>query len=105
MAWSEKAGALVSTSRTPEELVDGIPLAVGIITLLRQFHPACLERFVSMLSQHVRAQLHAAFAKEPKPAEPPADAANSIRFLVLFCQWSGEKCDELPLLEAVVGLN
>ena len=57
MAWSEKAGALVSTSRTPEELVDGIPLAVGIITLLRQFHPACLERFVSMLSQHVRAQL------------------------------------------------
>ena len=76
-----------------------------MISLLRQFHPMCLERYVSMLAQHVRAQLHAAFAKEPKPAEPPHDAANSIRFLVIFCQWSGHTCEELPLLEAVCGLN
>ena len=27
MTWSEKTGALASTSRTPEELIDGIPMA------------------------------------------------------------------------------
>ena len=48
--------------------------------------------------------MHAAFTKEPKPAEPPADAVTSVRFLALFCAVGAEECAELPLLQAACGL-
>ena len=49
-------------------------------------------------------QMHAAFTKDPKPVEPPADAVTSVRFLALFCAVGAEQCAELPMLEAACGL-
>ncbi len=41
--------------------LDGIPLAVGLACLLRQYHPAVTRKLISYLGQFVRTSIQQAF--------------------------------------------
>ena len=83
MSWSGSLATLVgsSSSRSQEEVLDGAPFALGIATLLRQFHESCAAEYVALLSQHVRAVLHGSIGRDARGAELPPEATLELRFL------------------------
>jgi len=90
-------GALIrKKSKYP---IDGIPLIVGISTLLKQFHPSYTNQLFSYLGQYLRAHLQEAFTELEQVAnktstasfaslEVPRDLVNCLIFLEQFCIYS-----------------
>jgi hypothetical protein len=77
--------------------LDGVPLAVGIACLLRQFHPACTRQLLSYLGQFVRATAQHALAyadssSSTKQAQAilglPKEVVNTLVFLNQLCHYT-----------------
>eukprot|EP00771_Trimastix_marina_P004021 gnl/Trimastix_PCT/750.p1 GENE.gnl/Trimastix_PCT/750~~gnl/Trimastix_PCT/750.p1 ORF type:complete len:1166 (-),score=486.01 gnl/Trimastix_PCT/750:907-4029(-) len=58
LAVDPSLGLLVG--RSTKDGIDGIPLTVGLATLLRQFHSIYIRQFVQLLGQHIRVSIDAA---------------------------------------------
>jgi len=73
--------------------IDGAPIAAGIATLLRQFHPSYTRSLLAFLSQYVRASIHASMQSN-RPVVPPEVLPTLIfvRQLCAFSEVSKEEC-------------
>ena len=96
MAWSSTLATLASSGKSADEAVDGVPFAVGVATLLRQHHRDLTIRYLALLGQYVRAQLHAAFSQTPKPLDNPPEVATMLQLLETFCHYAEIDEHELP---------
>jgi WASH complex subunit strumpellin len=79
--------------------IDGIPLIVGISTLLKQFHPSYTKQLFAYLGQYLRVHLHEAFSELEQLAQKTStatanslevshDLVNCLIFLEQFCIYS-----------------
>jgi len=97
LAWKEGLATLSgSLSGSAADALDGAPLAAGIATLLRQFHREHTLRYLALLDQYVRAQLHAAFSQAPRPLDNPPEVATMLLLLESFCDYAEVAAAELP---------
>mmetsp|Transcript_16583 Transcript_16583/g.22822 ORF Transcript_16583/g.22822 Transcript_16583/m.22822 type:complete len:460 (-) Transcript_16583:75-1454(-) len=80
-------GALVrKSSKYP---LDGIPLAVGLACVLKQFHPAYTKKLVSYLGQFVRSNLQQIFIDvDNKIPDMPRELLNVLVFMDQLCHYS-----------------
>ncbi|KJE94402.1 strumpellin, variant [Capsaspora owczarzaki ATCC 30864] len=85
LSYNKSVGALMS--RTKNDPLDGTPFAVGIITLLKQFHSSHSSKFLALLGQFVRAHLN--FGPKDKVVELPAEVVNVLVFLEEYSKYSG----------------
>jgi WASH complex subunit strumpellin len=67
--------------RKPDAPVDGAPLVAGIVTFLKQAHPAVTRDWLAYAGQHVRAAV--ALAAGGAGAKPAPIALDAIIFLLL----------------------
>ncbi len=75
-------------SKKKDDNLDGTPFVVGIITVLKQFHPSEKELFIAYLGQYVRSNIDA-LNLDKKGTEIPADVKFLLRFLQSFCRFAG----------------
>jgi WASH complex subunit strumpellin len=75
-------------SKKKDDNLDGTPFVVGIITVLRQFHPSERELFLAYLGQYVRSNIDT-LNLDKKGTEIPIDVKFVLRFLQSFCRFSG----------------
>lgn len=69
--------------------LDGIPLAVGIACLLKQFHPSYTRKLISYMGQFVRSNLQQVFMEvDTKPQEIPREVLNTLVFLEQMCHYA-----------------
>mmetsp|Transcript_50084 Transcript_50084/g.150757 ORF Transcript_50084/g.150757 Transcript_50084/m.150757 type:complete len:345 (+) Transcript_50084:256-1290(+) len=74
---------------------DGWPLAAGIATILKQFHPSFASSFFASLSQFVRAGIQASFAPKTRSSRKeeiqdlPLYITNTLIFLCQLCSLTG----------------
>ena len=77
--------------------LDGVPLAVGIACLLKQFHPACTQQLLCYLGQFVRATAQHALSNVEsssvsKQAQAilglPKEVVNTLVFLNQLCHYT-----------------
>jgi WASH complex subunit strumpellin len=76
--------------------LDGVPLAVGLACLLKQFHPSYTRKLMSYLGQFIRAQLHSIFSADAESSgsgkgavqEVPREVLNMLVFLDQLCHYS-----------------
>ena len=71
--------------------LDGPPLAIGVVTLLRQFHSSHTHRFMALTGQYVRALVDGGLAEQAKgaPGDLPLDALLMLLFvedMATYCQ-------------------
>lgn len=65
---------------------DGIPLAVGLACLLKQFHPAATRKLLAYLGQFVRTTIQSVFSEvDTKVVEVPREILNTLIFMEQFC--------------------
>jgi len=74
--------------RKQKDSHDWIPLVVGVITLLRQFHSLHTQQFLAYLGQYVRAYINLALQgqKDGKVEEYPEEVVSVLLFLEDFCR-------------------
>ena len=53
-------------------------------------------RYLALLDQYVRAQLHAAFSQAPRPLDNPPEVATMLLLLESFCDYAEVAAAELP---------
>eukprot|EP00516_Mucochytrium_quahogii_P006657 CAMPEP_0203756166 /NCGR_PEP_ID=MMETSP0098-20131031/9484_1 /ASSEMBLY_ACC=CAM_ASM_000208 /TAXON_ID=96639 /ORGANISM=" , Strain NY0313808BC1" /LENGTH=1157 /DNA_ID=CAMNT_0050647929 /DNA_START=208 /DNA_END=3681 /DNA_ORIENTATION=- len=75
-----------------DTLADGAPLALGVATLLKQFHPDYTNVFLECIAKFIRSSLVQAFVtgtsgKAPDPTG--SEAFHAMIFLQLFCKYKG----------------
>ena len=77
----------------PAFALDGMPLAVGLLTLLRQFHPSYTRRLLALLGQFVRSTVAGVLARATDAKGGPAatgafppEVTNTLLFMDLFCK-------------------
>jgi hypothetical protein len=69
--------------------LDGIPLAVGLACLLKQFHPSYTRKLISYLGQFVRSNLQSVFMEvDTKPQEIPREVLNTLVFVEQMCHYA-----------------
>ena len=85
LQYSRVAGALLP--RRSADALDGIPLVVGVVTLLRQFHTAEREQYLRFMGLYVRLQVEAVPAQ--KAQDYPQEALNALVFLDDFLFFTG----------------
>ena len=68
--------------------VDSAPLVVGLVTILKQFHPSVSRQFLAYSGQYVRAMVDAAFMKEAKITGLPIEALNMLLIMEQFCRFA-----------------
>jgi WASH complex subunit strumpellin len=80
-------GALVrKKSKFP---IDGIPLAVGIACILKQFHSSYTRKLLAYLGQFVRTTLHSFFSEvDTKALEVPREILNTLVFMDHLCHYA-----------------
>ena len=97
LAWKQQLATLTgSLAGSSADAVDGVPLVAGIATLLRQVHREHTLRYLALLDQYVRAQLHAAFSQAPRPLDNPPEVATMLLLLESFCDYTEVGAAELP---------
>ena len=91
MEYDINFGALVrKKSKFP---LDGVPLAVGLSCILRQFHPSYTRSLLEYLGQFVRNHLHHLFSTENENTkgtvvEVPKEILNILIFIEQLCHYS-----------------
>ena len=84
LARSQNFGCLVR--RKQGDAIDGIPLIVGVATVLRQFHPSYCRKFLAYLGQFVRSNIDFTLTREGnKLSNVPFEVMNTIIFIEQFC--------------------
>eukprot|EP00753_Platysulcus_tardus_P012790 PLAT3544.1.p2 GENE.PLAT3544.1~~PLAT3544.1.p2 ORF type:complete len:1162 (+),score=712.35 PLAT3544.1:31-3486(+) len=73
--------------RKASDGVDGVPFLVGVLTILRQFHPLYTHEFFAYLGQFVRSSIFAAFSKRDESrVHLPEEVVNVLLFADQFCR-------------------
>jgi hypothetical protein len=68
---------------------DGIPLAVGLACLLKQFHPAATRKLLAYLGQFVRTTIQSVFSEvDTKVVEVPKEVLNTLIFMEQLCHFA-----------------
>lgn len=87
MEYDANFGALVR--RKTKYPIDGIPLAVGLSCILKQFHPSYTKMVLAYLGQYIRSNLQDAFFEvDNKVADVPKDILHTMLFMDQLCQYS-----------------
>ncbi len=69
--------------------LDGIPLAIGLACLLKQFHPSYTKQLLAYLGQFIRSNLQEIFHDvDNRPQDIPRDLLNTIIFMEQLCNFS-----------------
>eukprot|EP01062_Namystynia_karyoxenos_P056266 TRINITY_DN47237_c0_g1_i1.p1 TRINITY_DN47237_c0_g1~~TRINITY_DN47237_c0_g1_i1.p1 ORF type:complete len:1201 (+),score=529.48 TRINITY_DN47237_c0_g1_i1:83-3604(+) len=74
------------------DLLDGAPFALGVLTVLKQFHSEFKDAFVAHLCQFCRVVMNdleqtQAKQKEKERETLPAEVCNCLQFLEMFCKF------------------
>ena len=99
LTWDKDFATLVRAKATFG--LDGVPLVVGIVTLLKQFHPSYTKRLLEYLGQFVRCTMASVLEKAKASASTgkvdpgtssrnvraamPQEVTNTLLFIDLFC--------------------
>uniref|UniRef100_A0A7S3YNZ3 WASH complex subunit strumpellin n=1 Tax=Lotharella globosa TaxID=91324 RepID=A0A7S3YNZ3_9EUKA len=83
--WNKRISTLVGKNPTREG-IDGGPLVVGVITVLKQFHSSHTTQFVGYLAQYVNVCVSA--ESTAKGGTLPTQAILALLFLEQFCSFS-----------------
>jgi WASH complex subunit strumpellin len=92
MQWDEEFATLVR--RKPVFAIDGMPLVVGISTLLKQFHPSYTRQLLAYLGQFVRATMNSVLKADfaalaaSKGGPVPLEVTNTLLFIDMLCKVS-----------------
>eukprot|EP01061_Rhynchopus_euleeides_P006910 TRINITY_DN15897_c0_g1_i1.p1 TRINITY_DN15897_c0_g1~~TRINITY_DN15897_c0_g1_i1.p1 ORF type:complete len:1161 (+),score=596.63 TRINITY_DN15897_c0_g1_i1:141-3623(+) len=83
----------VLTVRKKDDVLDGAPFVVGIVTILKQFHSDEKDVFVAYLCQYCRSVMSTAEAMQAKLKEKdketiPHEVCNCLLFLESFCKYA-----------------
>ena len=81
------------TVRKKDDVLDGAPFVVGIVTILKQFHSDEKDVFVAYLCQYCRSIMSTAEAAQQKVKEKdketiPHEVCNCLLFLESFCKYA-----------------
>ncbi|KAJ4457254.1 putative WASH complex subunit 5 [Paratrimastix pyriformis] len=93
LALDPSVGHLLLARQPGKEPIDGIPLVVGMATLLRQFHASQLQGFLEYLGQYLRVATEgqrealAQAMKEGRPAELDGETRALLHFAEDFCRF------------------
>eukprot|EP00823_Brevimastigomonas_motovehiculus_P005461 TRINITY_DN4036_c0_g1_i1.p1 TRINITY_DN4036_c0_g1~~TRINITY_DN4036_c0_g1_i1.p1 ORF type:complete len:1167 (+),score=288.35 TRINITY_DN4036_c0_g1_i1:375-3503(+) len=87
LQWKKNISTLVCANRAVP--LDGGPLVVGVITLLKQFHSSHVHTFLAYLGQYVRASISVQATSSTKTNGLPPMVVNVLLFLEEFCRFSG----------------
>jgi WASH complex subunit strumpellin len=70
--------------------LDGAPLVVGVITLLKQFHSAHTHTFIAYMGQYVRSHISASPAGTGAAGKVavPQEVVSVLLFLEEYCKFS-----------------
>lgn len=73
--------------------LDGVPLAVGLACLLKQFHPSYTRKLMCYLGQFVRSNLQQVFSEDTSNAkdkvqEVPREILNMLVFMDQLCHYA-----------------
>ena len=69
--------------------LDGVPLAVGIACLLRQFHPAVTRKLLAYLEQFVRTTIQEVCGEvDRKAIDIPLEVQNTLVFMDQLCHYT-----------------
>jgi WASH complex subunit strumpellin len=69
--------------------LDGIPLAIGLACLLKQFHPSYTKQLLAYLGQFIRSSIQEMFQDvDAKAQEIPRDILNTLVFMEQLCNYS-----------------
>ncbi|XP_038056716.1 WASH complex subunit 5-like [Patiria miniata] len=74
--------------KLPKDPLDGPPLVVGTLTLLRQFHSETTDQFLALLGQYVRSSVEST-AAGGKASELTPEVINVLAFLDDFTYYAG----------------
>jgi WASH complex subunit strumpellin len=73
--------------------LDGLPLAIGTASLLKQFHPSTTKLLISYLGQFVKCTVQTALqecdASSSKAVDIPSEVVNTLIFIDMLCQYCG----------------
>jgi hypothetical protein len=73
--------------------LDGMPLVLGIASMLKQFHPSTTKLLISYLGQFVKSSIQSALQESDtnsgKTSEFSNEIVNTIVFLDMLCQYAG----------------
>lgn len=84
LTWSSQMSTLTSSDKKAP--LDGAPLVMGVITILRQFHSSHTHTFLAYLGQYVRANIKS--SSSSKGSAIPANVTKVLLFLEEFCRFS-----------------
>ncbi|ETO31378.1 hypothetical protein RFI_05744 [Reticulomyxa filosa] len=85
LQWFPEFNTLALVSNKGKEVLDGTALAVGVLTLLKQFHPTHTQQFISLLCQYVRS--HTKSQTDAKLPQVPHEARKALHFLEMLCKY------------------
>jgi hypothetical protein len=73
--------------------LDGLPLAIGIASMLKQFHPSTTKLLISYLGQFVKCTVQTALqecdANSSKAIDIPVEVVNTLIFIDTLCKYCG----------------
>lgn len=69
-----------------KELIDGVPLVIGTITLLKQFHYGYRNEFLSIITQYIRSMIEQYSMQ--KTSDLPVEVVNILNFIEEFVYYS-----------------
>lgn len=87
MEYDENFGTLVRKKAAYP--LDGVPLAVGLACLLRQFHPAVTRKLLAYLGQFVRTTIQQVCGEvDSKVVDIPLEVLNTLIFMDQLCHYT-----------------
>lgn len=73
--------------------LDGLPLAIGIASMLKQFHPSTTKLLISYLGQFVKCSVQSALQEcdtsSSKAIELPIEVINTLIFIDMLVKYCG----------------
>lgn len=85
LQWNSKYCTLVSKERGG--MLDGAPLVVGLITVLKQFHSNHTHSFLQYIGQYIRTHI-SNLPNAAKVNTLPSEVTNMLLFLEEFCRFA-----------------
>jgi len=70
-----------------KNVVDDTPYAIGLVTLMKQFHSSILPEFLGYLGQYVKSLINEFVENSPKTMTYPIEAQKMLVFLDVFSKY------------------
>lgn len=87
LQWHSKYCTLVAKEKGGSSMLDGAPLVVGVITVLKQFHSNHTHSFLQYCGQYVRTHI-SNLPNASKVTALPFEVTNMLLFLEEFCRFA-----------------